>query len=321
MPSWPCALASALAAPSLPDQNYRSKSHPSPLVCLDGTSGAAYAARGIAAVYEDQHSSARQGRPAQGQRCPGCGNVDPDPLARFCGVCGSTMSAGVAPVGTPTGPTAQVPAYGYDPPARRAPSAPPATMYASRPGQPGGGYAGQSVVYTIPSIGLVGASLFGAAIGAVFSLFPCLIVAWLVVGLVTAARRVLDALAGASFRVPIPVVPVDVPVNYVDLFRLRDLYDRIIFLDDRAWMATAILFAAPWLVLIVCGALGGLLLALVYNSVGAASGGMRVTLVPGQAFPTGQPVQPAGWSGGPPGPPTGQAAPWPQQGWPAEPRR
>jgi hypothetical protein len=226
------------------------------------------------------------------------------------------MGASAAPVGTPAGPTAQFPAHGYAPPARQAPSAPPMPAYPPGPIQPGAGYGPQPTVYTVPSIGLMGAGLVGAAISAAFTLVPCLIFAWFITVLVGAARGVLDALARASLRIPIPIASVDVPVNYVDLFQLRGLYDSVVSLDNQIWLAFMTLFGIPWLIFIVCGGLCGITLALIYNSVGAASGGMRVKLVPVRQGPAGPP---AAWQ--PPGPPTNAPPAWPNQGWPPEPRR
>jgi hypothetical protein len=250
-------------------------------------------------------------------------------MARFCGVCGTTMSQGAAPVAPPTGPTAQYPAHGFDPPARRASSAPP--MPAHVPGAgfpaaagypPGVGQALQPAVYTVPAINLVGAGQIGAAISAVFNLIPCLLFAWGVTRLVNGVRWVLDSWTAASIRIPIPIASVDVPVNYIDLFRLRSLYDFIIYWDDRLWLAFILLFLIPWLLSIVLGALFGGIFAAVYNAVGKASGGMRVTLVSTPGGSLGQPASPASWSSGPPpGPMAGSPPAWPSQGWPAEPRR
>jgi hypothetical protein len=239
-------------------------------------------------------------------------------MARFCGVCGTTMSAAVSPVSAPSAPTAQFPAHGFDPPARRAPSAPPMPAYAPNPGQVSVGYAPQPVVYAVPSIDLVGAGQIGAAISAVFSLLPCLLFAWAVSGLVSGVRWVLDSWTTASIRVPIPVVSVDVPVNYIDLFRLRSFYNFVVSWDDRIWLTFVLLFLVPWVFSIVSGALYGSTLAAIYNAVGKASGGMRVTLVSTHLSPPGQPAPPAAWAPGqPPGPPPA----WPNQGWPPDQRR
>jgi len=292
-------------------------------VCLDGRGGDAYAPRGTVAVYEDPHSSARQGHPTQGPRCPGCGNVDPDPLARFCGVCGSAMGAVPAPAASPMAPTAQVPqvpSYGYEVPARLAPPAPPMQPYVAGPLGPGP--ALQAGVYAVPFVDLVGAGQIGAAVSAVFSLVPCLLLAWGVSSFVSGLRWVLDSLTAASIRVPIPLASVEVPVNYIDLFRLRSFYNSMIYWDDRLWLVFLLVFLVPWVFSIVGGALFGGTLAAIYNMVGKASGGMRVRLVPPQTHPSGPAMQPVAWTGGQlPGPPPGQSPGWPQQGWPSEPRR
>ena len=224
---------------------------------------------------------------------------------------------GAAPVATPSAPTAQFPAHAYPPPARQAPSGPPMAAYPAGPVQPGGGYVPQPIVHTVPSIGPLGAGTVGAAVSAAFTVVPCLLFAWFITGLIGAARGVLDALARASLRIPIPIASVDVPVNYVDLFQLRDLYDNVVSLDNQVWLAFMFIFGIPWVIFIVCGGLCGIVLALIYNSVGAASGGIRVKLVPVYQAPPGPPTA---WQSGPPGPPANQP-PWPNQGWPAEPRR
>ena len=232
------------------------------------------------------------------------------------------MGAAVAPVAAPTAPTAQVPAYGYDPPARRAPFAPPLQPYAPGPSPASLGPGPQAGVYAVPSIDLVGAGQIGAAVSAAFNLLPCLLFAWAVVGLVSGTRWMLDSWAAASIRIPIPLASVDVPVNYIDLFRLRPLYNFVAYWDDRPWLTFILVFLLPWVFSIIAGALYGGTLAAIYNAVGKASGGMRVRLVPRPAAPAGPPGQSAGWPGGQlPGPPPGQPVPWPQPGWPAEPRR
>ena len=289
-----------------------------PRVCLDGTVGGAYAARGNAAVYEDPSSPTRQTRPAPGQRCPSCGHVDADPLARFCGVCGTTLGAAPAPTAAPAAPTAQFPAHGYNPPARRAPSAPPRPAYAPNPGQPITQYGARPAVYAVPSIDLVGAGQIGAAISAVFSLIPCLMFAWGIAALVGGIRWVLDSWTAASIRIPIPIASVDVPVNYIDLFRLRSFYNSMIYWDDRFWIVFLLVFLIPWVFSIVSGALYGTVLAAIYNAVGKASGGMRVTLVSTQIPPAGHAGPPVAWA---PDPPPGPPPAWPNQGWPPDPRR
>jgi hypothetical protein len=99
----------------------------------------------------------------------------------------------------------------------------------------------------------------------------------------------------------------------------------VVYWDDRIVLLFALLFLLPWLFSIVSGALYGTTLAGIYNAVGASTGGMRVTLVPGNVPPSGAPPQQVAWQ---PGPPSGQPPQpaWPNQGasnqgWPNEPRR
>jgi hypothetical protein len=228
------------------------------------------------------------------------------------------MSHGAAPAGGPTGPTAQFPAHGYDQPAFRPPVAPPMAAQVTGPTHAGMGRGAIPVVYAVPSIDLVGAGQIGAAISAVFNLLPCLLFAWGASSLVSGVRWVLDALTTASIRVPVPLAAIDVPVNYIDLFRLRSFYNFMIYWDDRLWLVFSLLFLIPWVLSIVGGALYGGTLAAIYNMVGKTSGGMRVTLVAPVGPPVGQSSPPASWA---PGPQPGQQPAWPQQGWPSEPRR
>lgn len=192
------------------------------------------------------------------------------------------------------------------------------TAYAPTPSPTHIGPAPQQAVYAVPTIDLVGAGQIGAAVSAVFNLLPCLLFAWGCSSLVSGTRWVLDALTTASIRVPVPLASIDVPVNYIDLFRLRSFYNFMVYWDDRLWLVFALLFLVPWVVSIVGGALYGGTLAAIYNMVGKASGGMRVTLVPTQGGQHGQSVGPSTW---PSGPQPGAPPAWPNQGWPAEPRR
>jgi hypothetical protein len=186
------------------------------------------------------------------------------------------------------------------------------------PGPSGAPYAAQPTVYAVPSINLVGAGQIGAAISAIFSLLPCLAFAWLVSALVSGVRWMLDSWTGASLRIPIPIASIDVPVNYIDLFRLRWVYDRVIFWDDQLWLAFILAFLIPWAIFIIAGALFVGLLALIYNAVSKTSGGMRMTLVSTQLPPGGHAGPPVAWS---PGPPPGQPQGWPNQNWPPDQRR
>jgi hypothetical protein len=176
------------------------------------------------------------------------------------------------------------PQYGYAPPAAS---------------------AGGSITYTIPSIGFAGPARLGAAVSAAFTLVPCVIFASLGAWGVHAGRRLLDSWLTASIPIPIPIAPINLPMNFVDLLRLRPFYDSLIYWDDRLWLTFAILLFAPWTLWIVAGALFALLLAAIYNMVGAAGGGMNVRLSPSDR-PHGAPPQPAAWT------------PAPQPGWPAD---
>ena len=266
-------------------------------------------------MYDDATGPARQQRPAQGQRCPACGHAEPDLQARFCGVCGAALGGAPASGGqvgypAPAAPPAQFPGQSYDAPARRTPTGPPAP-YAPAPGAQGAAYSPSPATYAVPQLDLVGAGQIGAIVSAVFSLLPCLLAGWIVASVVSGLRWVLDSWTAASIRIPIPIAALDVPVNYIDLFRLRSLYDGVIFWDDRLWLTFGLTFLIPWLFSIAVGALFGGMLAAIYNAVGKSSGGMRVTLVPTQALPAGQAGTGGAWTP-PPGPPSG---PPQQQGW------
>jgi len=191
--------------------------------------------------------------------------------------------------------------------------------YPSQPGHLSQGLISQRVVYAVPRVDLVGAGQIGAAISAVFSLIPCLLLAWGGATLVSGIRWVLDSWTTASLRIPIPLASVDVPVNYIDLFRLRRFYDSMIYWDDRVWLVFALLFLIPWVFSIISGALYGTALAGIYNAVGKASGGMRVTLASSPLPQAAQPVQPGGWAS------TSQPGSQPgwqnQPGWPPDQRR
>ena len=194
--------------------------------------------------------------------------------------------------------------------------------YAPGPPPVSAGPALPAGLYAVPSVDLVGAGQIGAAISAVFNLVPCLLLAWGVSSFVSGLRWVLESLTTASIRVPIPFASVDVPVNYIDLFRLRSFYNSILYWDERLWLVFLLVFLVPWLLSIVGGALYGGLFAAIYNMVGKSSGGTRVRLVPMHDRPVGPAAQPVAWPGGQlPRPPPGQPPGWQQQGWPSEPRR
>jgi len=176
--------------------------------------------------------------------------------------------------------------------------------------------AAAPISYTIPSVGFAGPARLGAAVSAAFTLVPCVLFADLGAWAVHAARRLLDSWLTASIPVPIPIAPINLPMNFVDLLRLRGFYDSLIYWDDRLWLVFAILWLAPWILWIVAGAIFALLLAAIYNMVGAAGGGFRVRLAPasGAGLSTAPPPQPVPWPQGPSVPPAG----WQQPGWPPD---
>lgn len=280
-------------------------------------------------MYDDPRQPARAARPPQGQRCPACGHLEPDAAARFCGVCGAAFPG--APVAVPTPAYGAGPAgtSGYGP--RPAPPmpydapVPPIAASASTYGFEAAA-SPEPVTYTIPSVGFAGPARVGAAVSAAFALVPCVLFAFIGAWAIHAARRLLDSWLTASISVPIPFAPISLPMNFVDLLRLRSLYDTLIYWDDRLWLAFAIFWLVPWALWIVAGAIFALLLAAIYNTVGAAGGGIRVKLAPigtlGRAAgPGGAAYQPPpeAWSSGPAAvPPPGG---WQQPDWPPDRRR
>jgi hypothetical protein len=162
------------------------------------------------------------------------------------------------------------------------------------------------LVYRVPSIGLGGAARIGAAVVAAFSLVPCILVAFAGSWGVHAARQMFDTWQSASVRIPAVVTSVDLTMNFVDLLRLRPIYETLISWDDRLWMTFTVLWLVPWIGSIVAGALFAILLALVYNIVGGMGGGLRVTVTPDQL------AQSQAWSA--PLPPASQS-------WTSEARR
>jgi hypothetical protein len=172
----------------------------------------------------------------------------------------------------------------------------------------------QPVVYTVPSVGYLGPARIGAAVTAAFMLLPCVTLGFIGAWLVHAGRRLLDSWLVASIPVPIPITPINLPMNFVDLLRLRPVYDVLIYWDDRLWLTFAILWLVPWVAWIVAGTIFAVVLAAIYNLVGKLGGGIRVTMVPTSATPLGPPAATSAWTPGQPG----SSAPWPGQGWPSE---
>jgi hypothetical protein len=250
-------------------------------------------------AYDDPPTPAHPARPPQGQRCPGCGHLEPDLWARFCGVCGATLAPAASPGGIVSSPaggaTVQLPTASHDPPVRYGASPSPAPTYTAGP--VGSWDRPQPVVYTVPSIGYLGPARIGAAVSAAFTLLPCVLFGFVGAWIVHGGRSLLNSWLNASVRVPVPLVNVDLNMNFIELLHLRSAFDFFIYWDDRLWLTFAILWLTPWAVWIVAGAFFGILLAGVYNLVGKLGGGVRVTLVP--------------TAGPPAGPPSGSPTAWP----------
>lgn len=163
--------------------------------------------------------------------------------------------------------------------------------------------SGGQVVYRVPSVGLWGSARIGAAVSAASTLLPCLLLGFLGAWGVHALRRLLDSWLAASVPVPVPLVRVDLTMNFIELLQLRPIYNMLISWDDRLWLTFAIIWLIPWVISILGGALFGLVLALIYNLVGSMGGGLRLTLSPDEAIP------PETWSAPmSPGPPPTWAA-------------
>lgn len=267
-------------------------------------------------MYDDPRQPPRPGQFPQGQRCPGCGHVEPDLAARFCGACGASLPGlqahGQGQGYGAAGATSPVPTQRPEPPAWY--GAPVGSPVAVVPPGPAYGYGtapatdNQPVRYTIPSVGFAGPARLGAAVSAAFSLVPCVIFAFLGSWAVHAARRLMDSWLTASIPIPIPIAPINLPMNFVDLLRMRPFYDTLIYWDDRLWLTFAILWLTPWILWIIAGAFFALVLAAIYNMVGSAGGGMSVMLRPSQtrAEPAARGAQPA--------PPVS----WQQPNWPPD---
>jgi hypothetical protein len=145
-------------------------------------------------------------------------------------------------------------------------------------------------------------------IAAAFTLLPCVLFAFAGAWIVHAGRQLLQSWLSASVRVPIPLVNVDLAMNFVDLLHLRPVLDALIYWDDRLWLTFALLWFAPWVVWIVAGAVFGILLAAIYNLLGKTGGGFQVTAVPVATPPARWSAPAAGW---PAYPPPGPPASWP----------
>jgi hypothetical protein len=166
----------------------------------------------------------------------------------------------------------------------------------------------QPIVYTVPSVGFSGAARIGAAVAAGFTLVPCVLFGFAGAWLIHAARNLLASWLSASVHVPVPVVSVDLGMNFVELLHLRPVFDSLVYWDDRLWLTFAVLWLVPWALGILSGALFGVLLAAIYNLVGKLDGGVRVTLVPTTLPPARSAAPSPAW---PAGPPAGSSTTWP----------
>lgn len=161
------------------------------------------------------------------------------------------------------------------------------------------------VSYTIPSVGFGGPARIGAAIGATAMLLPCVLFAFGGAWLIHWSRDLLDSWRSATVQVPVPLVSVNLNMNFIDLLRLHAVHDKLVYWDEHLWLAFALIWLIPWALWIVAGSLFGMLMALVYNILGKLGGGMQVTLRPADIGPAApaqwQPQQqPASWQGPPP---------------------
>jgi len=247
---------------------------------------------GYADVHDDITDPRGHPPAPQGVRCRACGRIEPDPGARFCGVCGAPIEHphGAGPAadtiqlahpeqarpGGPAHPGGQVYAAGAS--AGYPEPAPPARAVAYAPAHGTASGDGERIVYRVPSVGLWGSARIGAALSAAFTLLPCLVFAFAGAWAVHAFKLLLDSWIRATVPVPVPLVSVNLTMNFIELLHLQALHDRLISWDSHLWLVFAVVWLVPWAVWIIAGALFGVLLAVIYNLVGRMGGGLRVTL-------------------------------------------
>src|SRR5213079_1836460 len=107
-----------------------------------------------------------------------------------------------------------------------------------------------------------------------------------------------DSWLRATVAVPVPLVSVNLTMNFIELLHLQSIHSLLISWDKRLWLAFAVLWLIPWAIWIISGALFGVLLAFIYNLVRNMGGGLRITLTPSEV------AAPAAWSAPmSPGPP------------------
>lgn len=256
-------------------------------------------------MYDDPRSTGRPPSPPDGQRCVACGHIHTDPWARFCGVCGALLVPGAGPGAPVQGgsatPTVQPTAAPVGPQGR--PGSPPPWMAGPTPSAD----RGDATIYTVGSLAYGDMARIGAAVSAAFALVPCVLFGFAGAWLVHAGRDLLESWQRGSVRAPVPLASVDIGMNFIELLRLRPLFDAFVYWDDRLWLTFALLWLIPWTVAIVAGALFGLVFAMVYGLIHKLGGGARVALAPIQSAPTGPPAAPAPWGAG--------SAPAPPAAW------
>lgn len=111
-------------------------------------------------------------------------------------------------------------------------------------------------------------------------LLPCVLFAFAVTWFIHWARNLMDSWRSATISVPAVVTTVSVNINFLDLMRLHAIHEKLVYWDERLWLAFAGLWLLPWIMWIIAGALFAVLMALIYNVIGKMGGGMRVTLRP-----------------------------------------
>lgn len=242
-------------------------------------------------MYDDQRTAGRPPSPPDGQRCIACGHIHTDPWARFCGVCGAALVPGGRP-GTPVQGASGEPTV--------QPSAAPLGPYA-RPGTPSPSKAGPTAsadrehltIYTVGSLGYGDMARIGAAVSAAFALVPCVLFGFAGAWLVHAGRDLLESWQRGSVRASLSLASVDIGMNFIELLRLRPIFDAFVYWDDRLWLTFALLWLIPWAVAIVAGALFGLVFAMVYSLIHKRGGGARVALAPIPRASVGPPAMTA----------------------------
>lgn len=198
-----------------------------------------------------------RGRANVGWTCAACGRLEVSADARFCGSCGGPLVPATA-ARADTSELQHAPALST-------------ALHRTSTLASGGNYA-------VPYMGYIALAKVGAGVAALVWLFPCFFLAVFGTSAVHYIRTTLDVLARQQARVP--VVGVDLPLNFVTLLRLEALHRFSIYWDDRLAFLFAAVWLAPWAGMIIGGAVFAVAVALVYNVVGKVSGGVQVRLDP-----------------------------------------